>query len=247
MSLRDKRIMVSGASSGIGNAICHRLAEEGAFVVATARNEERLKKLIAGLPGNNHSFHICDLANEMNIFDMVQSIQPLDALVHSAGIVELVPAKYISSVHLKKLMSINFESAVILVSSLWRSKKLNKHCSLVFISSQAAMKPLFGSTAYAASKAAIESFSRNLADELQVIKGRSNCIAPAYVRTPMTEGSTNPFSGEFIDRFASCHPEGVGESSQIASIVSFLLSSDSSWINGQVINAGRFSINIPGL
>lgn len=247
MKHMGKQILVSGASSGIGKSVCEKLAAEGAVVIATARNEERLNTLIDSLRGDLHISRVCDLTNENSIQALVKSIDEIDGFVHCAGMVELIPAKYISIEKLRKVMSVNFESAVMLVSYLLRLKKLKKQSSLVFISSQAAEKPLFGSSAYSASKAAIESFSRNLADELQLIHGRSNCIAPAYVRTPMTEDATNPFSGEFMNRFAAIHPEGVGESSQVSSIISFLLSDDSSWINGQVINAGRFSINIPGL
>lgn len=247
MKLANKHILITGASSGIGESICLQFAAEGALVHISARNETKLSSLLAQLSGSGHTMHLCELTDDDVIGEMVRALPLLDAVVHCAGIAELMPVKYQSMDNLRRIMKVNFESAVSLSSQLLRNKKMNKGCSFVFISSQAAQRPLFGSTAYSASKAALESFSRSLADELVTLKGRSNCIAPAYVNTPMTQNTANPFSGDFLKRFATIHAEGVGESSQVASIAAFLASDDSSWINGQVINAGRFSINIPNL
>jgi len=118
---------------------------------------------------------------------------------------------------------------------------------LVFISSEAVRQPFFGSTVYTASKAALESFALSLAIELQPKKIRANCISPAYVETPMLDEARKIMSDEFIAGMKKMHPEAFSTPDRIASLAAFLLSDESASINGQILKAGRFNINIPGL
>jgi len=242
---KQKTILITGATSGIGSRIAESLNGKCQLFLS-GRNEEKLaqinKKLSNVLP-----YVTCDVTFETDIDKLASEAPPIDGLVYCGGIAPTVPVKYIRENDILNTFAVNFNGAVLVVAALLKQKKINPGASLVFISSEAVRHPFFGSTVYSASKAALESFALTLSNELQPKKIRANCISPAYVESPMLDQARNTMSEEFVAGMKKMHPEAFSTADRIASLAAFLLSDESSAINGQIIKAGRFNINIPGL
>jgi NAD(P)-dependent dehydrogenase (short-subunit alcohol dehydrogenase family) len=242
--LTGKTILVTGASSGIGKQVAITCSEMGANVCITGRDTERLQATFTLLKGSNNIQLTCDLANETDRNKLVESLPALDGFVHCAGIVLPAPVKFIESKHIKQLMEINFDSAVLMTSRLLKMKKLNKNASLVFMSSIGAHFPYNGGSLYNASKAAIEAYSRNLAREMHGIGLRSNCIVPAMVNTPMYDETLKGMNLTEKE-YSAKYPLGIGKPEDVANASVFLLSEASRWITGTTLSLdGGYTLTI---
>lgn len=184
-SLEGKRVLVTGASSGIGKSVAQECAKCGAQLVLTARNEERLKATLESLEGKGHSIIIADLTNQDDLMALVGQLETLDGVVLCAGINDKSIIKFLNQEHVDKMLATNFTSPVYLSQMLTKKKKLNKEASIVFISSISAFYPSVSNAMYASSKAALSQFAKVLALELMPQKIRVNCIEPAFVETGM--------------------------------------------------------------
>lgn len=184
-SLDGKRILITGASSGIGKATAEECAKCGAKVVLTARNEERLKATLGSLEGEGHSMIIADLTKQDESMALVSQLETLDGVVLCAGINDKSIIKFLNQEHVDKMLATNFTSPVYLSQMLTKKKKLSKEASIVFISSISAFYPSVSNAMYASSKAALSQFAKVLALELMPQKIRVNCIEPAFVETGM--------------------------------------------------------------
>lgn len=241
--LHNKTILITGASSGIGKQVAISCSAMGAKVVITGRDEKRLAETYSLLQGTGHSQFICDLTDESQRNQMPDKIPSMDGFVHSAGAVLPVPIKFIAEKHLRQVMNINFESAVLLVAGLLKNKKLNDKASLVFFSSISVNYPYAGGALYTASKGAIEAYSKNLAIEILPKKMRSNVIVPAMVKTPLYEETKNQSMYRSPEEYESKYPLGLGEPEDIANAVIYLLSDASKWVTGINLTLdGGFSI-----
>lgn len=184
-SLEWKRVLVTGASSGIGKAVAQECAKCGAQLVLTARNEERLKATLDSLEGEGHTMMIADLTNQEELMALVGQLEPVDGVVLCAGINDKSIIKFLNQEHVDKMLATNFTSPVYLSQMLTKKKKLNKEASIVFISSISAFYPSVSNAMYASTKAALSQFAKVLALELMPQKIRVNCIEPAFVETGM--------------------------------------------------------------
>src|ERR1051325_4265324 len=148
--LHGKTILVTGASSGIGAQTAITISRMGATVIITGRNEQRLNETLSRLEGKGQLI-VCDLTDESGINELAASVPQLDGVVHCAGIVALFPTKYLNRQKIEETFSINYTAAVLLMSSLFSKRKINKNASLVFISSFAATYPYKAGALYAGS------------------------------------------------------------------------------------------------
>lgn len=234
ISLLNKTILITGASSGIGKAtalLCHKF---GANIILTARRESELKNICNQLK-NNSSYVVADLTSDEDIGKLVTVIPNLDGVVHCAGIVKPVPIKFIKKKHLGEMFDINFSSAVLLSSSLLSQKKINSNSSVVFVSSVSVNHPYTGGALYVSSKAAIEAFNKAFALEVAPKKIRSNVVAPALVKTEIWNHITESFTEDDIQKIENQYPLGLGEPEDVANTILFLLSDASKWITGTTI------------
>ena len=230
-TLNAKTILITGASSGIGKQAAILCSEMGAKVCITGRDKKRLAETFQLLNGRGHYQATCDLVNENERTAFIESLPNIDGLVHCAGIIMPMPVKFIEDKHIQQVMGTNFNSAVLLVSRLLKTKKLNKNSSLVFISSIAAHFPYIGGALYNSSKAAIEAYSRNIAQEMSGMGLRSNCIVPAMVDTPMYEETLKGIKLTH-EEYSAKYPLGIGKPEDIANAAIFLLSEAARWITG---------------
>ena len=240
-SLEGKRILVTGASSGIGKAVAQECAKCGAQLVLTARNEERLKATLDSLEDEGHSMIIADLTNQEELMALVVQLEPVDGVVLCAGINDKSIIKFLNQEHVDKMLATNFTSPVYLSQMLTKKKKLNKEASVVFISSISAFYPSVSNAMYASSKAALSQFAKVLALELMPQKIRVNCIEPAFVETSML----NKYEiSDKMDEIRANAPFGrFLEPAEVAQAAIYLLSNATKLVTGSnLVMDGGFLI-----
>jgi len=235
LNLEDKKILVTGASSGIGAQTALLLSVQGAKLIVTGRDEHRLQETFKGLKGEGHVAFIGDLTEEEKLAALVDSCGALDGLVHSAGVIKPFPIKFISKKQIDLIFKINFDAPVQLTSSLLKKKKLNNAASIVFMSSVSSRFAHKGGALYSSSKAALNAYSRSVAIECATKKIRSNVISAAMVKTPIFEQAEMAVTTEAMQLHEKDYPLGFGESVDIANTVMFLLSDASRWITGTTL------------
>ena len=230
-SLQNKTILVTGASSGIGQGIALLCSKMGAIVVINGRNEVRLQNTIAQMEGKDHLIVQGDLTNFADIPDLVSKMPKLDGVVHCAGVGSRVLCKMMQESDIDQTMTINCKAPVMLQAELLKQKKINKKSSIVFIASMAQDSPSIGNALYAASKSAIISYAQCLQLELAPRLIRVNCISPAMVWTDLIfQGG---ITEEQLQEDEQKYPlKRYGRPEDIANLAVYLLSDASSWMGG---------------
>lgn len=240
-SLEGKRILITGASSGIGKASAVECAKSGAKLFVTGRNEHRLYETLHELFGEGHKGIVADLSVMNDIMKIVEEVEMLDGLILCAGQGCVLPFSFAVPEKLHSIMNINFYSPIELVRLLVKKKKLNSGCSIVFISSVGGNYSFpKGGAVYGASKAALSSVMRYCALELAAKKVRANCVCPGMVETPLIADGT--ISQEQLEEdMKKTYPLGrYGKPEEIAYAAIYLLSDAAAWVTGHnlVIDGG---------
>lgn len=237
--LKGKTVLVTGASSGLGRQTAITASEYGARLIITGRNAERLEGTYRSLQGDGHQQFVADLTVQDDIDRLVREIPVLDGLVHSTGISELSPARFISEETISRTFSISFNASVLLTGAILAKKKLAKgNSSIVFISSISTMYPFVGGAMYISAKAALEAYARVLTLELAQRGTRVNCVAPAFVRTPMLDETAENFSREVVDKIEQKQLLGLGDPVDVANTIVFYLADASKWVSGTKLVLG---------
>lgn len=241
-SLTGKKIIVTGASSGIGRQCAIDCSRMGASVALLGRNEERLKETISNLNGEDHKYFSIDVNKISNDFvdNLVSIVGPFDGMVYSAGVEQTLSVKYTSKEVYSRLMDTNAFSAFEFIRQLSRKKNLNDSASIVLISSISSLIARGGLVAYAASKGALNSAARVFALELSKRKIRVNCIQPGTILTPMMEDYLSNIDEKDVEKRKSGFLLGLGQTSDISMGAVYLLSDASKWVTGQnlIIDGG---------
>lgn len=238
-SFSGRKILITGASSGIGKATAYYLAELGASIVAVDLNKEGLEALKTDFESKGCSI-ICvteNIQNESleNLFVQATSEGvKLNGLVHCAGINSIVPLASLSKERLHKVMDINFYSFVELVR-LYAKNKYSDKGSIVGISSFAVNLPRAYELAYITSKAAMNAAIPCMAIELASKHIRVNGIMPGVVITEMINTQQSDEQRQFIENMSKRTLMGAAMPEEISSVIAFLLSDDSKMITGRVI------------
>lgn len=226
-----KKILVTGASSGIGEAVCRYLSEKGYYVVLLARNEERLKKIGSELP-NQHMIIPYDLENLddiESIFQICATDGKLNGMVHCAGINKDVPVKMNDIEDMKSVMTVTYYSFVEMCKYFYKKKYSENGSSIVAISSVSAMLHDKGMCSYTSAKTALNSAVKVIAKEFPKRKIRVNSIMPGYVDTDMLMNLKE--QGNF-DELIKDQSLGLIEPIQVAYLIEFLISDKSLSITG---------------
>lgn len=227
-SLAGKRILVTGASSGIGRQTAISCAQMGAQLVISGRNGERLAATFAELDGEGHAQIVADLSVQEHIDRLTTEVGTIHGVVHAAGIAKLAPFRLISQAHLDDVFSSNVFAPMLLTKALLAKKRLAAKSSILFISAVGSHIGPLATGAYSASKGALLGAMRTLALEVAKQGIRANCIAPGYVRTPMLEGLSQ--GGGSIEEHAKLAPLGLGEPEDVAYAAIYFLSDASRWV-----------------
>ncbi|MDP2722971.1 MAG: SDR family oxidoreductase [Bacteroidales bacterium] len=241
-NLTGKTILITGASSGIGQQAAISVSQQGALVMLAGRDEKRLNETLLMMKGEGHQLFSGDLTQEEVLFALAKACPEIDGLVHGAGIVGPTPTKFIRQADISRLLRINFETPVLLTARLLLLKKLRNKGSIVFLSTIATQSPYFGGALYTSAKAGLEAYSRSLSLELVKREIRSNCLQPGLVNTPLINNPAQEGQMEMMEeslqRYLQKYPMGVGEATDVANAIVFLLSDESSWISGASIPMG---------
>ena len=244
-TLKGKTILVTGASSGIGQATAVECAQMGAEVVITGRDTERLQAT-ADLMGNLKAQMRCVLLLKLGTKDvehLVASLPPLDGAVLCAGNSTTLPLQFGSREKFDEMFNVNFFAPVELLRLMYKKKVLQKGASVVLIASIGGTHSFMpGNGVYGASKAALNSLMKYAAREYASRKIRVNSICPGMVDTPLIHRGT--ITEEQLAEDAKRYPLGrYGKPDDIANGAVYLLSDASSWLTGHdLVIDGGFSI-----
>ena len=241
----DKRILITGASSGLGRSAAILASGFGARVCLLGRNELELSATLASMHGQGHSIIVQDVSDLDAIPSVVQAAATslgggLDALIHCAGVHSAVPVKNVASQQVMQLLQTNVASAVLFAKG-FRAKQIPKVSpSIVLLSSVTGMVGEPGLSAYSASKGALIALTKSLAIELARDGIRVNCICPGVVQTEMTNRLRGTIGENAYAAIGKQHPLGLGEPEDVANGALFLISDAARWITGTslVIDGG---------
>lgn len=238
MDLTNRYIMVTGASSGIGRGTAILLSKLGAKLILVARREDALQETASLLTGNGHRVEPFDLSQIEQIDDWLKTVSSgisLNGLVHSAGLQQIRPLRQSNNDMIHNMMTINFSAGYSLVRSFRHKKIRAESSSIVFVSSIAGLRGGAGNSVYAATKGALISATRSLALELVRDNIRINCVAPALVKTDVTDQLFQTFTDEQYTKVQEKHLLGIGTVEDVANSIAFLLADTGRWITGTTL------------
>jgi len=239
INLENKKIIVTGASSGIGREISKEISEVGGNVMLIGRNEQELQntKSIMERPENHGCFRY-DLTDIYNIKPLIEKIvnfdgARIDGFVHAAGIEVTLPIKLVSYKKFDEAMRLHLYSFIEIIKILSNKQYNNNGLNIIALSSIAAVSGGQCQTIYSASKGAIDAAIIPLSKELAAKNIRINSIRPSIIKTPMTEKWAAKKGIEDLNELDKTQLLGLGEPQDVANMVLFLLSSASRFITGK--------------
>ena len=236
MDFTGKQILVAGASSGIGRKTAEMLSKHGAKVILAARREDKLQEVLAVLEGTGHSYYVADFSQVDHIEPLVRQIVnehgSLDGMVYSSGMGSSRPVKVSKPDFVQDMFKVNFFGFFELVRCIAKRGMYNPGMSIVGLSSCAAIDGDKSQSVYSASKAAMDAAVRVMAQEYADKRIRLNTIRPGMVKTAMYESTVDGLGEEFHEHLKQKQFMGIGETSDIANMIIFLLSPLSKFTTG---------------
>lgn len=239
--LKGKKAIVTGGTSGIGKEIAIVFAQHGADVAIVGTNEERAKATLAEMQENKVSdeqkftYHILDVANtalaEEAVNAVIKEWGQLDILINNAGITRDTLLMRMKEEDWDAVINTNLKSIFNFCKAAVRPMMKQRSGKIINVSSVVGLTGNAGQSNYAASKLGMVGFTRSLAKEVASRGINVNCIAPGYIKTPMT-GALNE---EQTKAIADSIPMGMGEPKMIADAALFLASEMSDYITGVVL------------
>jgi len=241
-SLKDKNIIVTGASGGIGNSIVERLNQNGANILATGTRIEKLEELKKKF--NNIKILKFDISQHDKIEEFIENAikelgGSLDCIVNNAGITKDNLTIRMSLEEWSKVININLTSTFLMCKYSIKKMLKNKSGKIINITSVVGHTGNVGQANYTASKAGIVAMSKSLAIEYARKNININCISPGFISTAMTEQIDEKFKETIIAKIPS---NRLGKPEDIANAVNFLSSDQSDYINGETlhVNGGMY-------
>lgn len=244
MDLTGRRVLVTGATGGIGWATAELCAKLGACLIVSGRDVDRLADARSRLPvfTKDTEPHISapyDLSDVDGLpawlKDLSKSYGPIDGIAHVGGVQATRPIRMTDHAFMDEVMAVNLFAALALAKGFRQKGVHSDQASLVFVSSSAALRTAPGNVVYAASKGGVVSATKGLGVELLRDGVRVNCVAPAMIETDMAERFRNSISDEAYQRVIDMHPLGIGQPEDVANAIAFLLSDASKWMTGSVM------------
>jgi NAD(P)-dependent dehydrogenase (short-subunit alcohol dehydrogenase family) len=240
--LEGRRALVTGGGSGIGRAVACRLAEEGAVVAVSGRREAPLAKTVAAIEaaGGRSLAVVGDIAVESDADRMAtaaaEGLGGLDVLVNNAGSIRRnVLVHELTLERWREQVGVNLDGPFLVARAALRLMlEETGDRSIVNIGSTLALAAAPGVSAYTAAKGGLVALTRAIAVEYAERGIRCNCVCPAIVVTPLAYTDRPQFDEQRGD-FEGMYPLGrLGEPGDVAGVVAYLVSTDSSWVTGAV-------------
>ena len=195
MNLKNKKILITGATGGIGNCLIEKFNNLGSTIVATGTNEEKLEKIKKDF-NNIHveKFKLDEHENIEKFIDKVdKKLEGLDVLINNAGITLDNLAIRLTEENWKKVLDINLTSTFLMCKHTIKKMLKKKQGKIINITSIVGHTGNFGQANYAASKAGIIAFSKSLAIEYAKKNININCVSPGFIKTEMTDKISEEF------------------------------------------------------
>ena len=250
INFKDKKILVTGASSGIGRQIAVRLSELGASVALVARDEARLKQTLSMMrEPAKHKIFAYDLQDIEGIVQLVSDCVKFDGVkfngcVHAAGVPSIYPFKLLDHATNEKIFKINAFSGLEIVKQLSKKQNSDDGASVVFFSSIVTKMFLKGQIAYIISKASLDAIAKPLSLELVKRKMRINTVIVGGVLTQMVKDTQifRDLKNDEKDPYTTSDICRLLEPQEVANTAIFLLSDAARYIVGEnyFIDGGNF-------
>jgi len=241
MNLKNKKVLITGATGGIGNSLVEKFNSLGAIVVASGTNEEKLNNLQKKFSNIYIEQFKLDQHDKIEKFieKIDQKLEGLDILVNNAGITLDNLSIRLSEDNWKKVLDINLTSTFLMCKFAIKKMLKKKYGKIINITSIVGHTGNLGQANYAASKAGIIAFSKSLAIEYAKKNININCISPGFIKTEMTDKISEEFKKILISKIPSGN---LGSGEDVSNCVAFLASDMSNYINGETIhvNGGMY-------
>ncbi len=245
IDFQGRQVLVTGASSGIGQAIAVELGRRDARPILVGRNREMLARTAAAVGEARCRILELDLAQLDAILPAVREVVGqggrIYGMCHAAGVVETRPLSAIKLDSLRALIEVNLTAGIELARVVCRRDILTEESgSVLFISSIYARVGMAGQISYSASKGAVTAAARAMAVELARRRIRVNCLSPGLVHTQMTEAAFGKLAPSHVKELEDAHPLGPGRPEDVARAAVFLLAPQNAWITGidMVVDGG---------
>lgn len=239
--LTGKKILVTGATRGIGRAIVESLAEQKAHIIfnyragkEAAANELADVIMSKGATAvNTVEFDVTDTEQmKTNLDALIKEIGGLSGLVNNAGISKDMLALRLKEDDVARILDTNLKSCIMLTSHLTRTFMREQNVSIVNVSSVVGLMGNPSQIAYSASKAGVIGFTKSYAKELASRNIRCNAICPGFIATDMTDALDQKAKDHYLETIPL---KRFGDVNEVAHLVNFLLSNASGYITGETI------------
>ena len=241
MNLKNKKILITGATGGIGHSLIRKFHDLGSVVLATGTNEDKLNQLKEEFKNIKTKPFKLDQHSEIEKFieSCHSELGGIDVLLNNAGITLDNLSIRLADENWKKVIDINLTSTFLMCKHTIKKMLKNKQGKIINITSIVAHTGNLGQANYAASKAGIIGFSKSLAIEYARKKINVNCISPGFIKTEMTDKINEEFKKILISKIPSGN---LGKTEDVANCAAFLASEMSDYITGETIhvNGGMY-------
>ena len=241
MNLKNKKVLITGATGGIGNSLIKKFNNLGSLIIATGTNEEKLNNLKEKYPNINIEKFKLEEHNKIEKFidTIYTKLNGLDILVNNAGITLDNLSIRLSEENWQKVLDINLTSSFLMCKFAIKKMLKNKFGKIINVTSIVGHTGNIGQANYAASKAGIIAFSKSLALEYAKKNINVNCVSPGFIKTDMTDKINEDFKKVLISKI----PAGsLGSGEDVSNCVAFLASDMANYINGETlhVNGGMY-------
>ena len=241
MKLNNKKILITGATGGIGNSLVEKFNNLGANIIASGTNEEKLNNLQKKFPKIKIEKFKLDQHNKIEEFieTVDKKLEGLEIVVNNAGITLDNLSIRLTEENWKKVLDVNLTSTFLMCKHAIKKMLKKKYGRIINITSIVGHRGYLGQANYAASKAGIVAFSKSLAIEYAKKNININCVSPGFIKTEMTDKISEEFKKNLISKI----PAGnLGTGEDVSNCVAFLASDMAQYINGETIhvNGGMY-------
>ncbi len=239
--LKEKRVLITGATRGIGRALADFLAKQGAFVVFNYREgKEDVAKEMEGQLKDAGAFNAIGLPFDITQTDQMKQVLEefqkehgsISGLVNNAGISKDQLILRLKEEDLQQVLDTNLKAAIMLTQILTKSFMRAQDVSIINMSSIVGLMGNASQVAYAASKAGLIGFTKSYAKELSSRNVRCNAVCPGFIQTEMTDSLDERVKEKYLSEIPL---KRFGQTEEVANLVCFLLSKASAYITGEVI------------
>ena len=241
MNLKNKKVLITGATGGIGNSLVEKFNSFGAKIIASGTNEEKLIELNKKFPNvHTERFKLNDhdkIEEFINTID--KKLEGLDILINNAGITLDNISIRLTEENWKKVLDVNLTASFLMCKFAIKKMLKKKYGKIINITSIVGHTGNLGQANYAASKAGIIAFSKSLSLEYAKKNININCVSPGFIKTDMTDKINEEFKQILINKI----PSGdLGTGEDVSNCVAFLASDMAKYINGETIhvNGGMY-------